>query len=96
VINPKSPLRTEEEDIYTSDFLIVNLASHRSATMPQDYIFATMPQFPWHRYLKKAIKMSFGEIYMDLYQQAANAGHAFTCQFTQSMLDLEAIDPVEA
>lgn len=96
MINPKSPLRTEEEDIYTSDFLRVNLASHRSATMPRDYIFATMPQFPWYRYPKKAIKMSFGEIYIDLYQQAANAGHAFTCQFTRSMLDPEAIDPVEA
>ena len=55
-----------------------------------------MPQFPWYKYPKKAIKMSFGEIYMDLYQQAANAGHAFTCRFTQSMLDPEATDPVEA
>ncbi|KAI0380793.1 hypothetical protein F5Y04DRAFT_256723 [Hypomontagnella monticulosa] len=97
VVNPKSPVRTEEEDIYTGQFLRVNLASHRSATMPRDYIFATMPQFPWYKYpKKKAIKMSFGEIYMDLYQQSANAGHAFSCRFTQSMVDPEVVDPVEA
>jgi len=54
-----------------------------------------MPQFPWYKYPKKAIAMSFGEIYMDLYQQAAKTGHAFTCRFTRSMLDSGVVDPVE-
>lgn len=96
VINPRNPLRTVDEDIHMGNFLRVNLASHRMATMPRDYIFATMPQFPWYRYPKEAIEMSFGQIYMDLYQQAANAGHAFTCRFTRSMLDKTETDPVEA
>jgi hypothetical protein len=94
VMNSNSLLRADYEDIHTGNFLKVNLASHRSATMPRDYIFATLPQFPWYRYPRKAIKMTFGEIYMDLYQQAAQHGHAFTCRFTVSMLDPDATDPV--
>ncbi|KAL2170811.1 hypothetical protein VTG60DRAFT_4380 [Thermothelomyces hinnuleus] len=48
-----------------------------------------------HRYpKKKAAKMTFGEIYMDLYQQSVNAGRAFTCRFTRSMLDPEESDPI--
>lgn len=96
VTNPNHRLRTSQEDIHSGDFLQVNLASHRSATEPRDYIFATMPQFPWYHYPKTAESMSFGQIYMDLYQQAANSGHAFTCRFTQSMLDPKMTDPVKA
>lgn len=96
VKNPKNPLRTVAEDIHLGNFLRVNSASHRVATMPRDYIFATMPQFPWYRYPGQAVQMSFGEIYTDLYMQAASAGHAFTCRFTRSMLDRAATDPVEA
>ncbi|KAG7285927.1 hypothetical protein NEMBOFW57_008223, partial [Staphylotrichum longicolle] len=85
----------EREDLHSGAFMAVNLASRRSATMPRDYIFATMPQFPWYRYpRKKALEMTFGEIYMDLYQQSATAGHPFTCRFTRSMMDPTANDPV--
>ncbi len=63
--------------------------------MPRDYIFATMPQFPWYKYpRRKALEMTFGEIYIDLYQQSAKAGHAFTCRFTRSMFDPVDSDPV--
>ncbi|KAG9186294.1 hypothetical protein G6011_02850 [Alternaria panax] len=96
VINPNRAQRSQDEDIHTGSFLRVNLASHRSATMPRDYIFATMPAFPWYTYPKKdALSMSFGEIYLDLYQQAALSGHAFTCRFTRSMVDAACTDPTD-
>ena len=64
--------------------------------MPRDYIFATMPQFPWYKNPRKgAINMVFGEIYMDLYQQSAKAGHAFTCRFTRSMFSREENDVID-
>ncbi|CAI9632828.1 unnamed protein product [Alternaria burnsii] len=95
VVNPRSAQRSQEEDIHTGSFLKVNRASHRSATMPRDYIFATMPSFPWYTYpSKEALTMSFGDIYLDLYQQAARSGHAFTCRFTRSMIDATCTDPV--
>jgi len=95
VINPRGAQRTQEEDIHTGSFLKVNRASHRSATMPRDYIFATMPSFPWYTYpSKEALTMSFGDIYLDIYQQAARSGHAFTCKFTRSMIDATCTDPV--
>ena len=96
VVNPHNRLRTHTEDIHIGNFLRVNLASPRSASLPRDYIFATMPQFPWYRYPKKANELTFGEIYHDLYQQAANTGHAFTCRFTQSMIDPGSIDQIQA
>jgi hypothetical protein len=87
-VTPRRVQRSQEEDIHSGDFVTANRASQRSATMPRDYIFATMPSFPWYTYPKKeALSMSFGEIYLDLYQQAARSGHAFTCKFTRSMLD---------
>ncbi|CAN9248082.1 hypothetical protein AA0112_g11857 [Alternaria arborescens] len=95
VVNPRSTQRTQDEDIHTGSFLKINRASHRSATMPRDYIFATMPSFPWYTYpSKEALTMSFGDIYLDLYQQAARSGHAFTCRFTRSMIDATCTDPV--
>jgi hypothetical protein len=95
VINPCSTQRGLEEDIHTGKFLQNNRGSHRSATMPRDYIFATMPSFPWYTYPKKdALTMSFGEIYLDLYQQAARTGHAFTCRLTRSMVDATCTDPI--
>jgi hypothetical protein len=96
VSNPKAHLRSNEEDIHSGFFLKVNRASHRSATMPRDYIFATMPEYPWYNYPKaEALTMSFGEIYLDLYSQAARSGHPFTCKFTRSMLDAACTDPID-
>lgn len=85
----------ESEDLHTGRFLQNNFASQRSATMSRDYIFATMPQFPWYKYPMGAADMSFGDIYADLYQQAADNGHAFTCRFTRSMLNPGMVDRVE-
>lgn len=86
VVNSRSPIRSHDEDLHTDLFLRTNLASHRSAEMPRDYVFATMPAFPWYHYPKhKAATMSFSEIYRDLYNQASNSGHAFTCKFPRSM-----------
>lgn len=96
VVNPRSAKRSQHEDIHSGGFLLANRASPRSATMPCDYIFATMPSFPWYTYPKKeALSMSFGEIYSDLYQQAERSGHAFTCRFTRSMLDPICTDPTD-
>ena len=96
VVNPHSSKRGLDEDIHSSRFLQSHITSHRSATMPRDYIFATMPSFPWYTYPKKeALAMSFGEIYSDLYQQAERSGHAFTCRFTRSMLDPACTDPTD-
>ncbi|KAI4642646.1 uncharacterized protein J4E78_010119 [Alternaria triticimaculans] len=96
VVNPHSAKRGADEDIHSNGFVEANRASHRSATMPRDYIFATMPSFPWYTYPKRdAFSMSFGEIYSDLYQQADRSGHAFTCRFTRSMLDPACIDPTD-
>jgi hypothetical protein len=39
--------------------------------------------------------MSSGEIYLDLYSQAARSGHPFTCKFTRSMLDATCTDPID-
>ena len=36
--------------------------------------------------------MSFGELYLDLYQQAARCGHASTCRFTRSMVEFACTD----
>jgi hypothetical protein len=96
VIKPKARLRSDKEDIHSGFFLKVNRASHRSATMPRDYIFATMPDFTWYKYPKEeALTMSFGEIYLDLYSQAARSGHAFTCKFTRLMPDATCTDPID-
>jgi hypothetical protein len=95
VVNPHSVQRSQEEDIHIDNFLQVNRGSHRSALMPRDYIFATMPSFPWYAYPKRqALEMSFGEIYLDLYQQAGRSGHAFTCRFTSSMVHAACTDPI--
>ena len=62
VVNSRSPIRSHDEDLHTDLFLRTNLASHRSAEMPRDYVFATMPAFPWYHYPKhKAATMSFSE-----------------------------------
>lgn len=54
-----------------------------------------MPQFPWYYYPKTAEKISFGQIYIDLYQQAANLGYGFTYYFTQFILNPKIIDPIK-
>jgi hypothetical protein len=94
VINSRSLLKEDHEDIHTGNVSSVNSASHRSATMPRDYIFATMTAFPWYKFPKKAIELTFGEIYLDLYGQASACGHAFTCKFTRSMIEGQCTDPI--
>ena len=96
MLNDHNITRTAQEDIHTGSFLENNSSSHRSATLPRDYFVAMMTQVPWYHLPQATIKMSFGELYTDLYQQAARTGHAFTCRFTQSMLDPQATDIVTA
>ncbi|KPM36151.1 hypothetical protein AK830_g10421 [Neonectria ditissima] len=87
--------RTSDDTLQTIEggqFRLVNLASNRCATMPRDYIFATMTQFPWYHYPLDAINMSFSEIFADLYKQASAAGHRFTPRIMQSMTDPDAVD----
>ncbi|VUC28929.1 unnamed protein product [Clonostachys rosea] len=79
--------KTWDEDIHTGRFRHILIASRRSATKHYDYIFATMPQFPWYHYPVGAQDMSFGEIFCDLHRQATAAGHGFAARITTSMID---------
>ena len=79
--------RTRNEDIYSDNFLFMHLASNRRASEPRDYMFATMPQFPWYRYPASAEKMSFNSIFQDFYTQATKSGHAFAHRITRSMTE---------
>ncbi|MCJ1266072.1 hypothetical protein MMC22_005954 [Lobaria immixta] len=83
------PSRSWEEDIFSKSFKENHRASERSATMPRDYIFATMPQFPWYQNSAEAKNMTFNEIFADFYQQAKTSGHTFICRITKSMTDLK-------
>ena len=59
--------------------------SSRTASEPRDFIFATMPQFPWYHYPTDAENLHFGNIFHDLYEQAFRFEHAFAFKFTRSM-----------
>jgi len=87
ISRPKPPPRDDTEDIHTGIFRMVQLASNRRASMPRDYIFATMPQFPWYHYPVKAEKMPFSAIFVDLHVQAVRNGHSFAPRITRSMIE---------
>jgi hypothetical protein len=87
ITREKPAPRGLDEDIYSGHFREMQLYSNRSATEPRDYIFATMPQFPWYHYPADAEVMSFNAIFEDFYQQAKRAGHAFACRITRSMIE---------
>ncbi|RYP53090.1 hypothetical protein DL768_001867 [Monosporascus sp. mg162] len=90
----KPPARRFDEDIFSNSFVEYYVASNRVATKSRDYIFATMPQFPWYHYPKEAERMLFSEIFSDFYGQAVAAGHSFSSRITQSMTDLQSLaDP---
>jgi hypothetical protein len=89
ITREKRPPRRLDEDIYSDYFREMQLYSNRSATEPRDYIFATMPQFPWYHYPREAEQMSFNSIFKDFYEKAKGAGHAFACRFTRSMTEPE-------
>jgi hypothetical protein len=80
----------EHADIFSGLFASTYQNSPRKATKPYDYIFATMPQFPWYHYPTHADQMTFNEIFHDLYQQAMRSNHDFNCRFTHSMLQADA------
>ncbi|KAG8529088.1 uncharacterized protein KY384_005723 [Bacidia gigantensis] len=87
ITRPRPRRRTESEDIHTGLFRMATLTSHRVASKPRDYIFAIMPQFPWYNYPSSAKDMTFSQIFLDLYDQAANTGHQFTPRITASMIE---------
>ncbi|RYP42232.1 hypothetical protein DL767_000396 [Monosporascus sp. MG133] len=87
----KPPARRLDEDIFSDNFVEYYVASNRAATESRDYIFATMPQFPWYHYPKEAERMLFSEIFSDFYRQAGAAGHGFSSRITQSMTDLQSL-----
>lgn len=84
---PRPPQQTAKDDIFNKPFDLTFRGSPRVASESRDYIFATMPQFPWYHYPEKAEKMTFNENFQDLYEQARDTGHAFTCRITRSMTD---------
>lgn len=76
-----------QEDIFSRYFLAVNLASNRSASESRDYIFATMPQFPWYHYPEAAEHMHSNTVFVDFHKQASRAGRAIACRITRPMTD---------
>jgi len=89
VVRTRGVERSETENIHTDNFKIMHGGSNRVATEPRDYVFATMPQFPWYHYPLGAENMPFSDIFFDLHLKASRASHAFACKFTQSMTDTE-------
>ena len=88
--------RTVVEDIHDGYFLVVNLSSQRAASEPRDYIYATMPAFPWYNYPTNAEHVAFGELFVDLYNQAAENRHTFAPRITASMTQSSATDMSKA
>ena len=88
--------RTMAEDIHTGSFVVVNLVSRRAASEPRDYIYATMPAFPWYSYPANAENMAFGGLFVDLYNQAAENRHSFAPKITASMIQSSATDTSRA
>lgn len=62
-------------------------ASLRCSTKPRDYIFATMPQFPWYKLPQHAKSLSFNDVFFDFCSQASTSGHGSAHRFTASMTD---------
>ena len=88
---------TQLDDIYSIGFFqMAHLASQRSASKPRDYVFATMPQFPWYHYPITAESMTFSDIFVDLHGQATRSRHAFASRITASMTDPNATDSQHA
>ena len=96
ITRPKPRPRTVAEDIHTGVFLVVNMVSRRAASEPRDYIYATMPPFPWYKYPINAENMAFGELFVDLYNQAAENRHTFAPRITASMIQSSATDTSKA
>ena len=88
--------RTVAEDIHTGSFYHANLVSQRAASEPRDYIYATMPPFPWYKYPANAENVAFGELFVDLYNQAAENRHTFAPKITASMTQSSATDMSKA
>ena len=96
ITRSKPRRRTLAEDIYSGSFIVANLGSQRAASEPRDYIYATMPPFPWYKYPTNAEKMAFGELFLDLYNQAAENRHTFVPRITASMIQSSAADMSKA
>ena len=93
---PKPRRRTVAEDIHTGLFASVNRPSQRAASKSRDYIYATMPPFPWYKYPTNAENMAFGELFMDLYNQAAENKHTFAPKILASMIQSSATNTSNA
>lgn len=97
IARPKPPERTQIEAKHAGTFRALQLASNRSASKARDYIFATMPQFPWYHYPANAEHIPFSDLFLDLYGQASFLAHAFACRITRSMTDSKAcLEPQKA
>ncbi|EME45985.1 hypothetical protein DOTSEDRAFT_70110 [Dothistroma septosporum NZE10] len=81
--------RDVTEDIFSDSFTKWFWASERIATKPRDYVFATMPQFPWYRYPRHAESMTFSEIFSDLALKSRRSGHPFTSRILGGMIDCD-------
>jgi hypothetical protein len=73
--------------IFSNSFVDTFANSDRAASRARDYILATVAQQPWYSPPAGAKSMDFGELFHDLYQQAAISGHGFTCRITRSMTE---------
>ena len=96
VTRSKPRRRTVAEDIHTGSFIAANLGSQRAASEPRDYIYATMPPFPWYKYPTNAENMAFGELFLDLYNQATENRRNFVPRITASMIQSSAANMSKA
>tara|TARA_R110002003_G_scaffold2071_4_gene24006 strand:- start:4436 stop:5797 length:1362 start_codon:yes stop_codon:yes gene_type:complete len=88
-------LPSAEDNICSNGFWRDHLCSTRVATMPRDYIFATMTQFPWYHYPPTAAEMTFAVIFADLRAQALAHGHHLSYRILCGMLTPHTSDDME-
>ena len=79
-------VRSAKDNLYTNDFLQMHIASTRSACRPQDYILATMLQYPWYKVPPSILQMEFTELFHDFNEQCTKSEHPLTCRLTRSMV----------
>jgi len=59
---PPTPVPSQE-------YLVLHMNSPRKTTKPRDFILAIMPQYEFYRVPPKAKQMTFGQLFLDCYQQ---------------------------
>lgn len=83
---------TTESNMGFRDELWSQLNSSRTTSKPRDFILATMPQYEWYKMPPNARTMSFGELFVDCFEQGRNAKRGFAPLFSSGIIDGAATD----